>query len=133
MFQGLLNLAKSENVELAIVGPEVPLVAGLADVFKKAGILCFGPSARAAQLEGSKAFAKQFMVRHQIPTAKFRIFTQYLLSLSFFKLKLNSDNVRYEEAAEYLASVQHDVVIKVWVIMQVLVSNFNMKICRLQD
>jgi phosphoribosylamine-glycine ligase len=62
-----------------VVGPEVPLVGGLADAFRKSGILCFGPCSRAARLEGSKAFAKQFMTRHNIPTATYKIFTMYPL------------------------------------------------------
>jgi phosphoribosylamine--glycine ligase len=61
------------NIDLAVVGPEAPLVAGVADELRSAGILVFGPGAGAARLEGSKAFAKQFMARHGIPTARFDI------------------------------------------------------------
>jgi phosphoribosylamine--glycine ligase len=73
---GLLELARREDVQLTIVGPEAPLVAGIADAFAHAGLRCFGPGARAARLEGSKAFAKGFLERHGIPTAAHRTFTR---------------------------------------------------------
>src|SRR5690606_12622362 len=57
------------NVELTIVGPEAPLVAGVVDLFRERGLKCYGPTAGAAQLEGSKAFTKDFLARHGIPTA----------------------------------------------------------------
>ena len=66
---GLVALARDRQVDLTIVGPEAPLAAGLVDRFQSAGLACFGPRADAARLESSKAFAKDFMVRHQIPTA----------------------------------------------------------------
>lgn len=72
---GLLQLAQDEAIDLTIVGPEAPLVAGIVDRFDKAGLKCFGPSAAAAQLEGSKAFAKDFMQRHGIPTAHYGVFS----------------------------------------------------------
>jgi phosphoribosylamine--glycine ligase len=72
--QGLLNFAKKEEVGLTIVGPEAPLVAGITNVFRKAGMTCFGPTSDAAQLEGSKAFAKEFLERHKIPSAAFGTF-----------------------------------------------------------
>jgi len=68
-----LELAKKEQVGLVVVGPEAPLVDGLADQLAAAGIPVFGPSAAAAQLEGSKGFAKEFMARHDIPTAAFSV------------------------------------------------------------
>ncbi|MGR9088352.1 MAG: phosphoribosylamine--glycine ligase, partial [Gammaproteobacteria bacterium] len=71
---GLLEFAQRENIGLTIVGPEVPLVQGIVDRFQQAGLPCFGPIARAAQLEGSKSFCKDFMVRHNIPTAKYQTF-----------------------------------------------------------
>lgn len=71
---GLLKLAGDEQVDLTIVGPEVPLTAGVVDRFSAAGLACFGPSARAAELEGSKAFCKSFMQAHAIPTAQFHSF-----------------------------------------------------------
>jgi phosphoribosylamine--glycine ligase len=72
---GLLKLARDEHVALTVVGPETPLVAGVVDRFRAAGLRCFGPRALAAQLEGSKAFAKDFMHRHNIPTARHAVFT----------------------------------------------------------
>lgn len=73
--EGLLNFAKSEGVELTIVGPEAPLVSGIVDRFSEAGLAAFGPTAKAAQLEGSKAFSKDFLQRHKIPTADYQNFT----------------------------------------------------------
>jgi phosphoribosylamine--glycine ligase len=69
----LVSLAQAERVDLVVVGPEAPLVAGLADRLRAAGIATFGTGAAGAQLEGSKAFSKQFFARHGIPTAKFAI------------------------------------------------------------
>jgi phosphoribosylamine--glycine ligase len=73
---GLVALARRENVGLTIVGPEAPLVAGVVDAFTEAGLRCFGPRRTAAQLEGSKAFTKEFLVRHGIPTASYARFTR---------------------------------------------------------
>ncbi|HEY3784559.1 MAG TPA: phosphoribosylamine--glycine ligase [Steroidobacteraceae bacterium] len=73
---GLISLARSERIDLTIVGPEAPLVAGIVDAFEAAGLGCFGPSRAAAQLEGSKAFSKEFLRRHGIPTARYRTFTR---------------------------------------------------------
>jgi phosphoribosylamine--glycine ligase len=70
---GQLSLAKKEQVGLVVIGPEAPLVDGLADRLTAEGILAFGPSAEAARLEGSKAFAKEFMERHEVPTAAFSV------------------------------------------------------------
>ncbi|MBS0589698.1 MAG: phosphoribosylamine--glycine ligase, partial [Proteobacteria bacterium] len=78
----LLHFAQVENVALTVVGPEAPLVAGLVDRFTAAGLRCFGPSATAAQLEGSKAFAKDFLARHKIPTAHYAVFTDLALALA---------------------------------------------------
>ncbi len=82
---GLLNFAGLHHIELTIVGPEAPLVAGIVDVFSAAGLPCFGPSAAAAQLEGSKAFAKDFMARHGIPTAAYGNFTEVDAAKSFIR------------------------------------------------
>ena len=71
---GLVAHATSERYDLVVVGPEAPLVAGLADRLREAGIDVFGPSAAAATIEGSKAFSKEFMARHGIPTAAFQVF-----------------------------------------------------------
>ncbi len=70
---GLVQLAQAERVDLVVVGPEAPLVAGLADRLRAAGVTTFGPGASGARLEGSKAFSKQFFARHGIPTARFAI------------------------------------------------------------
>ena len=72
----LLKLARDERIDLTVVGPETPLVAGLVDKFRAAGLRCFGPRKLAAQLEGSKAFAKDFLLHHNIPTARYAVFTE---------------------------------------------------------
>ncbi len=74
--EGLAQLAAQEKVDLTLVGPEGPLVAGVTDLFAARGLACFGPSKAAAQLEGSKAFSKEFLRRHAIPTAAYRTFTR---------------------------------------------------------
>jgi phosphoribosylamine--glycine ligase len=74
--QQLIAFAKQEQVDLTIVGPEGPLVNGVVDAFQSAGLRCFGPRKSAAQLEGSKAFTKDFLDRHKIPTAAYRSFTK---------------------------------------------------------
>lgn len=71
----LLTFARNENIGLTIVGPEAPLVAGVVDRFREAGLKIFGPTQAAAQLEGSKAFSKDFLARHNIPTAAYATFT----------------------------------------------------------
>lgn len=73
--QALLAFSQEHAIDLVVIGPEAPLVAGVADVLRDAGILVFGPGAEGARLEGSKAFAKEFMLRHDIPTARYRAFT----------------------------------------------------------
>lgn len=73
---GLLEFAQQQSVALTIVGPEAPLVAGIVDAFRAAGLACFGPTRAAAQLEGSKAFCKDFLARHRIPTAEYGVFTE---------------------------------------------------------
>ncbi len=72
---GLLAVARKHNIDLTIVGPEAPLVLGIVDRFREAGLRCFGPAQAAAQLEGSKAFTKDFLARHDIPTAAYGSFT----------------------------------------------------------
>lgn len=72
---GLVTFAKENEIGLTIVGPEVPLVMGVVDAFKEVGLKCFGPTQGAAQLEGSKAFTKDFLARHNIPTAAYGNFT----------------------------------------------------------
>src|SRR4029453_10396322 len=73
---GLVQLAKNEDVDLTIIGPEGPLVAGIVDSFTQRGLKCFGPTRKPAQLEGSKAFTKEFLKRHGIPTAASATFTR---------------------------------------------------------
>jgi phosphoribosylamine--glycine ligase len=80
---GLIEFAQRHQIGLTIVGPEAPLVAGIVDRFTAAGLPCFGPSAAAAQLEGSKAFAKDFMARHSIPTAAYGNFTDIDEAVAF--------------------------------------------------
>ena len=82
---GLLKLAKVEKVELTVVGPEVPLVAGVVDRFRAVGLRIFGPRAIAAQLEGSKAFAKDFLLRHNIPTARYAVFNELNAALAYVR------------------------------------------------
>ncbi|TET54304.1 MAG: phosphoribosylamine--glycine ligase [Anaerolineales bacterium] len=83
--KGLVNLARSEKIDLAVIGPEAPLVLGVVDALQKAGIRAFGPSAAAAQLEGSKAFAKRFMVEEGIPTAVAPVFQDYDTALAYLR------------------------------------------------
>lgn len=93
-FDHLKSFAIKENINLVIPGPEQPLVDGITDIFTNIGIPVFGPSFKAAQLEGSKAFSKLFMERHNIPTAKF----------------FTTDN--YDKAVEHIHEIDYDVVIK---------------------
>jgi len=79
----LVATAVDRDVDLVVVGPEVPLTAGLADRLRADGVACFGPSKNAAILEGSKAFAKEFMGRHGIPTSAFKIFDELNPALNF--------------------------------------------------
>ena len=92
--QGLVNLVKREGIELVLVGPEMPLAAGLVDELQAAGVRAFGPQRKAAQLESSKVFAKKFMARYQIPSAPYASFHSY------------------DEAAAYVADCPYPLVIK---------------------
>ena len=74
-FPSLIAFAEGHHVGLVIPGPEDPLAAGVCDTFTERGIAVFGPSSAAAQLEASKAYSKEFMMRHRIPTAAYRTFT----------------------------------------------------------
>src|SRR5262245_43789335 len=73
----LVDFAQNHKIDLTIVGPEAALAAGIVDEFEKAKLLCFGPTKKAAQLETSKAFSKDFMRRHNIPTATYATFTDF--------------------------------------------------------
>ncbi len=85
--QGLLAFAKAQQIGLTIVGPEAPLVKGVVDAFRAEGLAIFGPTAAAAQLEGSKAFAKDFLARHAIPTADYQNFTEVEPALAYLREK----------------------------------------------
>ncbi len=89
-----VSFCREHHIDLVVIGPEAPLAAGLGDELAAAGIPVFGPSRRAAQLETSKAFAKQFMARHHIPTARYAVFQEY------------------EPARKYLESIPYPVVLK---------------------
>lgn len=93
---GLLTFAKNNGLDLTVVGPETPLQLGIVNEFTNAGLKIFGPSKEAAVLETSKIFAKDFMMRHNIPTAKYRTFTEDTKT----------------EAVQYLGSITYPVVIK---------------------
>ena len=71
---GLFQFAKKKKIDLTVVGPEIPLVKGIVDLFEKNGMRIFGPTKYASQLEGSKVFAKNFMKKYSIPTASYRTF-----------------------------------------------------------
>jgi phosphoribosylamine--glycine ligase len=81
----LLVFAQDNGIALTIIGPEVPLVLGIVDQFQAAGLKCFGPTAQAAQLEGSKSFCKDFLSRHGIPTAAYQSFTDKDLAIAYIK------------------------------------------------
>ncbi|EEH03944.1 phosphoribosylformylglycinamidine cyclo-ligase [Histoplasma capsulatum G186AR] len=93
-YAGLVTFSQKNNVNLVVPGPEAPLVDGIQKFFQSVGIRCFGPSQAAARMEGSKTFSKDFMKRHNIPTAAYENFSDYA------------------SASRYLDSVNHDVVIK---------------------
>ncbi|KAL3425763.1 bifunctional purine biosynthetic protein [Phlyctema vagabunda] len=93
-YPGLVALAIKHNINLVVPGPEAPLVDGIEGYFKKAGIRCYGPSKEAARMEGSKTFSKDFMKKHNIPTAAYENFSSY------------------EDARKYIDSIDHNVVIK---------------------
>ncbi len=83
----LIVFAEKEKIDLTIIGPEAPLVAGIVDVFKEAGLSCFGPTQAAAILEGSKSFSKDFLKRYQIPTAEYGVFTDVEPAFAYLKSK----------------------------------------------
>ncbi|WP_298629988.1 phosphoribosylamine--glycine ligase [uncultured Thermus sp.] len=81
--EALADWALNEGIDLTLVGPEAPLVEGIADAFQRRGLLVFGPTQKAAMIEGSKAFAKALMERYGIPTARFRVFQDPLSALEY--------------------------------------------------
>jgi len=93
-FNELADFCEANDVELTIVGPEAPLVAGIVDLFEERGLKIFGPSAKAAQLEGSKIFMKNFLARHNIPTAKY----------------IETDSL--EEAYKFIETLEAPIVVK---------------------
>ena len=94
--KGLLKFAEEEKIDLTVVGFEQPLVEGIVDVFEERGFKIFGPSKAAAQLEGSKVFSKNFMLRHHIPTAKYRSFA----------------SIEIDEAKKYINTIESPMVVK---------------------
>lgn len=82
---GLVAFAQEKRIELTIVGPETPLVLGVVDAFRKADLPIFGPTQAAAQLEGSKAFTKDFLARHHIPTGAYANFTEIEPALAYVR------------------------------------------------
>jgi phosphoribosylamine--glycine ligase len=84
-FPGLVAFAREQDIALTIVGPEAPLVAGVVDYFSERGLRCFGPRQGAAQLEGSKAFTKDFLARHHIPTGTYGNFTELEPALAYLR------------------------------------------------
>ena len=85
--QALIDFAKTQNIALTIVGPEQPLVDGVVDAFQAEGLTIFGPSAKASQLEGSKAFTKDFLARNDIPTGWYENFTEIEPALAYVREK----------------------------------------------
>jgi len=83
--KAIAEIAKNEKADFTVIGPEIPLVAGVVDEFKKQGMQIFGPTAAAAKLEGSKAFSKEFMKRHKIPTAAYETFTDLQKAKNYLK------------------------------------------------
>ncbi len=83
--EALATLAQQEKVDLTVVGPEAPLAAGLVDHFQSLGLRVFGPRKDAAQLESSKAFTKDFLARHKIPTAKYQVFTETEAAIAYIR------------------------------------------------
>lgn len=84
---GLINLVREEGIDVTVVGPEAPLVAGVVDRFRSEGLRIFGPTAAAAQLEGSKAYAKDFLARHGIPTAHYAVHEDVDVALADVRAK----------------------------------------------
>lgn len=98
----LIQFAKSEQIDLTVVGPEIPLVMGIVDEFLKEGLRIFGPTKKAAELEGSKRFAKEMMQRGRVPTAEFRCFTNAAEASSYIMEKEHTE--RFVIKADGLAA-----------------------------
>lgn len=121
--EGLYHFALEKNIDLTVVGPEVPLVMGIVDRFNQGGLKVFGPNKKCAQLEGSKSFAKEFMIRHNIPTGRYEEFTQLdkakeAIGLYGFPMVIKADGLAAgkgvvivnsrEEALDVLNSIMED-------------------------
>jgi phosphoribosylamine--glycine ligase len=85
--ESLLNFSKYEGIDMTVVGPEMPLTMGIVDYFEKEGRRIFGTNSRASQLEGSKVFAKDFMLKYGIPTAEYKTFSSYMQAEEYIRLK----------------------------------------------
>ncbi|RNB81021.1 phosphoribosylamine--glycine ligase [Brevibacillus fluminis] len=122
-FAALSQFVKDEGISLTVVGPEDPLLAGIVDFFSERGLPIFGPSSQAAQIEGSKTFAKDLMKRHQIPTAAYESFTDYEAALAYLRAQgapivIKADGLAagkgvvvaesLEEAEQALAQIMQD-------------------------
>ncbi len=123
----LVAFAKAEKIDMTLVGPEVPLVAGVVDIFNKNNLPIIGPSKKAAQIEGSKIFAKQLMKKYGIPTALFKTFTNFTKALTYIKtqkypLVVKADGLSagkgvavcktYTQAKNFLTQLMHDKIFK---------------------
>jgi len=96
--KSLADFAEGKKIDLTVVGPELPLTLGIVDVFEQRGLRIFGPNKEAAEIEGSKAFAKNFMEKYHIPTARFKVFTSHLEAIDFarsasFPLVIKADGL----------------------------------------
>lgn len=103
-FPQVAEFAKKENVDLTVVGPEVPLVAGIVDFFRAKGLRIFGPNMKAAQIEGSKVFAKNFMKKYNIPTAEFEVFESSGDALDYVEKRARSS----KQAGKFSCVVKAD-------------------------
>ena len=99
--ENLLKFAKENKIDLTIVGPEIPLVAGIVDKFEKEGLKIFGPNKKCAQLEGSKAFSKDFKIRHNLPTAKYKEYTDLDEAISEIDYNAEFENALYLAQKRY--------------------------------
>ena len=110
----LVNFAKYEMIDLTVVGPEAPLTAGIVDAFVKEDRRIFGPDRLGAQLEGSKVFAKEFMLKYGIPTAEYKTFTSYLHAKEYIQLKgapivIKADGLAAGKGVFVAASVEESI------------------------
>jgi phosphoribosylamine---glycine ligase len=110
--QALADFAQQEKIELTLVGPEGPLAAGIVDIFRERGLKIFGPTKAAAQLESSKAFAKDFMQRHGIPTAAYEVFTEATKAKAYVQqhgapIVIKADGLAAGKGVTVAATVEH--------------------------